>query len=881
MLHSCYFFPYSAVALLLKANMTKHLLTYVFIYCLMCWLPLNTYAASKPEIDTVDPKIQHRVNALLEKMTVAEKVALLSGADYWNTVAIKRLDIPSIQVTDGPNGVRSNNSEPTTLFPVGVAMASTWNPSLIQKAAAAMGRETRAMGAHVLLGPNVNIQRVPLAGRNFEAYSEDPYLSGEIGLGFVLGVQSENIGTSLKHFVANNQEHMRQTGSSNMDQRTLREIYMPAFEKIVKQAKPWTVMAAYNKVNGVFMTENKTLLQDVLRGEWGFDGLVVSDWGALHASASAIDAGLDLEMPGPAKHYGSKLLAAIEQGDVDLEKLNDSAKRLLTLIIKTGVMDTRTSATQASANSEVNTLAHQRLSQQVAEEAITLLKNQKNLLPLNHKKITSIAVIGPNADAAIIQGSGSSQVVPFQQTTPLEGIQALVGDSLKINYAQGVDNEPEPATLDARLLSPDKQRSQQGLRLEYFGNQDFSGKPVFVSTDRSFSKLGFADEISNAARNRFSARWQGYFWPKVSGRYEFELVHLSSATLTIDGQEIINDSLEKQHTGFLEFLNIGARKAGIELKAGVAYPFKLDYVAGKTPVPLNLLRLASRSPSGEFAEAVKLAKESEVAVVFIGVSTTSESEGRDRSDLELFGKQNALLEAVLKVNKNTIVVLNNGAPLAMPWIDKANTVIEAWMPGQEGGHAIANVLFGHANPSGKLPVSFPKRLQDNPSYLHYPGDQDANYGEGIFVGYRYYDKKEIEPLFPFGHGLSYTQFSYSDLTVSDPLFDKEELQVSIKIKNTGAMAGKEVVQLYVQDNESKVVRPIKELKGFNKVSLGPDELKKITFTLTKRDLSYFDAHRQAWRADAGKFTVLVGSSSRDIRQQVSFQLPVDYSLEIN
>ena len=861
--------------------MTKHLLTCVFIYGLMCWMPLNACADSKQEIDTMDPKIQARVNALLEKMTVAEKVALLSGADFWKTVAIERLAIPSIQVTDGPNGVRSNNSEPTTLFPVGVAMASTWNPTLIQNAAAAMGRETRAVGAHVLLGPNVNIQRVPLAGRNFEAYSEDPYLNAEIGLGFVLGVQSENIGTSLKHFVANNQEHMRRTGSSNMDQRTLREIYMPAFEKIVKQAKPWTVMAAYNKVNGVFMTENKTLLQDVLKEEWGFNGVVVSDWGALHTTALALDAGLDLEMPGPAKHYGAELLTAIEQGDVDVNSLNNSVKRLLTLVIKTGAMDTRTSAAQASVNSEVNSLAHQRLSQQVAEEAITLLKNEKNLLPLNLKNITSMAVIGPNADAAIIQGGGSSQVVPFQQTTPLEGLQALLGETVKIAYAQGVDNEPEPATLDARLLSPDKQRTQQGLQLEYFGNQDFSGKPVFVSTDSHFSKLGFADEIPVAAKNRFSARWQGYFWPKVSGRYEFELVHLSSATLTIDGQEIINDSLDKEHTGFLEFLNIGARKAGIELKAGVAYPFKLDYVAGKTPVPLNLLRLASRSPSGEFSEAVKLAKESDVAVVFIGVSTTSESEGRDRSDLALFGKQNALLEAVLKVNKNTIVVLNNGAPLAMPWIDQASTVIEAWLPGQEGGHAIANVLFGHTNPSGKLPVSFPKRLQDNPSYLNYPGDQDANYGEGIFVGYRYYDKKDITPLFPFGHGLSYTHFNYSNLTLSNPVFDTEALQVSINIKNTGAMAGKEVVQLYVQDNESKVVRPIKELKGFNKVSLRPGELKKITFTLTKRDLSYFDVHSQAWRADAGKFTALVGSSSRDIRQKVSFQLLENYSLGIN
>ena len=863
--------------------MTKCLLKRIFTYGLMCSMPLNAYANLTNDRAAASTNTEIRASELLNKMTLEEKVSLLSGADFWSTVAIERLAIPSIKVSDGPNGVRSNNSEPTTLFPAGVAMASTWNPALIQNAAAAIGRETRAMGAHVLLGPNVNIQRVPLAGRNFESYSEDPYLNAAIGIGFVRGVQSENVGVSVKHFLANNQEHMRTSGSSNMDQRTLREIYMPAFEQIVKEAKPWSVMAAYNKVNGVFMTENKALITGVLKQEWGFDGAVFSDWGALHATETALEAGLDLEMPGPAKHYGAKLLAAMERGEADVKALNDSVKRLLTLIIKTGVMDTAGAQKPElpDAGTEVNTVAHQRLSQQVAEEAITLLKNQKNLLPLNSKKVKSIAVIGPNANAAIMQGGGSSQVVPYQQATPLEGLQALVGNEVKIDYAQGVDNEPEPATLDARLLSPDKQRSQQGLSVEYYTNQDFAGTPAFTATDQYFSKLGFADQIPSSARNRFSARWQGYFWPQVSGRYEFELVHLSSATLTIAGQEIITDSIKREPTGFLEFLNIGARKASIKLEAGIAYPIKLDYIAGKSPLAMNLLRLASRSPVGEFEAAVNLAKKSDVAIVFVGVSTTSESEGRDRTDLELYGRQNALVEAVLKVNKNTIVVLNNGAPLAMPWIDRASTVLEAWLPGQEGAHAIAKVLFGHTNPSGKLPLTFPKRLQDNPSHLYYPGDEDANYGEGIFVGYRYYDKKDIEPLFPFGHGLSYTHFDYSNLTVSSDVFDAEEMLVSITVKNSGASSGKEVVQLYIQDNNSKVVRPIKELKRFKKVALGAGVATKIDFKLSKRDLCFFDVKSQSWRANAGKFTLMVGSSSRDIRQKISFELLVDYSLAIN
>jgi len=855
--------------------MKKKLVKCILLCGALCLLPLASHSTmTSAEMETVrksPTSIEARVSELMSKLTLEEKVALLSGADWWSTVAIERLGIPSIKVTDGPNGVRSNNSEPTTLFPTGVAMASTWNPELIENVGAAMGREARAIGSHVLLGPNINIQRTPLAGRNFESYSEDPYLTGAIGVGFVSGVQSERIGTSLKHFVANNQEHQRTTGSSNVDERTLREIYLPAFERVVKEAKPWTVMAAYNKVNGQFMTENKQLIQDVLKKEWGFEGVVVSDWGALHTTESAVTAGLDLEMPGPAVQYGSKLVAAVKRGEVDEQALDNNVRRMLGLILKAQLSEADAFVSQKL----VNTPEHQRLSQTVAEEAITLLKNSRNLLPINPAKVTSIAVIGPNADAAIMQGGGSSQVVPFQQTTPLEGLRAQLGDTVDVRYAQGVDNEPEPATLDARLLSPSIDRVMQGLRVEYFENQRFEGPPVKAAVDKHFSKLGFADELAQSARDSFSARWSGFFWPKVSGTYEFELVHLSSASLTVAGKEIITDKTEKTHTSFLEFLNVGARAASIELTAGEAYPIKLDYIAGKVPLPMNLLRLASRSPSGKIAEAVALAEQSDLAIVIAGVSTTSESEGRDRADLELYGDQNALIEAVAKVNKNTIVVLNNGAPLTMPWIDRVDTVVESWLPGQEGGAAIANVLLGTANPSGKLPVSFPKRLQDNPSYIFYPGHKDANYGEGIFVGYRYYDKKEIEPLFPFGHGLSYTTFKYSELALSGENFGADELMVSLNVENTGSRFGKEVVQLYVRDEVSSEVRPLKELKGFKKVSLNPGESKKVSFKITKRDLSYYDIHSQSWVAEPGEFKLLVGSSSRDIRQQLVFVLEDD------
>jgi beta-glucosidase len=844
--------------------------------------------------------IEQQTSQWLEQLTLKEKVSLMSGANFWNSKAIDRLGIPSFHVTDGPNGVRSNNSEATTLFPTGVAMAATWNPSLIQDVGVAIGKEARAQGAQVLLGPNLNIQRTPLAGRNFEAYSEDPYLTGAIGVGFVLGVQSENIGTSPKHFIANNQEYRRHTVSANIDQRTLREIYMPGFEQVVKQAKPWTIMAAYNRVNGVYMTENKSLLEDVLRDEWGFNGLVVSDWGALHSTVPSANAGLDLEMPGPGRQYGSALVDAVNNGEIPEAVIDKRVASILHLTLKARALNKNGNPYDSS---QLNTLAHQQLSQQVAEEAITLLKNDRQLLPLNLDGVRSIALIGPNADVAIMQGGGSSQVVPYQQSTPLEGLTALLADSdnavdgITLTYAQGVDNEPDPATMDARLLSPDLERTAQGLKAEYFANKGFSGKPLFSATDQHFAKLGFAEQLPTSAKKNFSVRWSGYFWPKVSGQYDFDLVHMSEATLTLDGQVVISNANPIKPSRFLEFLNIGSRGGSAELIAGKAYPIELEYVSGPMKIPVNLLRLASRAPAGDFDSAVALAKKADLAIVFVGVSTTSESEGRDRADLALYGEQNALIEAVLAANKNTVVVLNNGSPLEMPWIAKADTVVEAWLPGQQGGHAIARMLMGHSNPSGKLPLTFPKTLQDNPTHDYYPGDDEGDYlegdyGEGIFVGYRYYDSKQVEPLFPFGHGLSYTSFAYSDLSITtksiaiksiatksigtksltNKAFDPNQFTVSVKLKNTGSRAGQEVVQLYIEDETSSVPRPLKELKGFQKIRLSPGESATLKFELSRRDLSFYDIKTKSWLAEPGLFKILIGSSSRDIRQKIGFEL---------
>ena len=800
--------------------------------------------------------LERRVEDLLARLTPREKVELMAGGSSFGTAAIARLGIPALNFADGPNGVRSNNDEPATVFPTGVGLAATWNPQVTRAVGEAIGREARALGVHVMLGPNVNIQRTPLAGRDFEAYSEDPYLAGKLGVGFVTGVQSQGVGTSPKHFVANEQELERLRSSSNIDERTLREIYLAPFETIIREARPWTVMAAYNRVNGTYMTENAALLRGVLKGEWGFDGVLMSDWGAVHATAPAANGGTDLEMPGPARYFGGQLADAVRVWQVEPAVTDESARRMLRLIARTGALDNpplppvhRDSDSQRSRATAL----------QAASEAITLLRNERSVLPLDRSSLRKLAIIGPNADIPLQQGGGSANVVPAGLDTPLTRIRESAGERIAVTYEQGVDNDVVPPAADYRQLSADAGRKQAGLKFAYYSGDKIGGTPELSGIENYFEKTMFAARLTQMA-----ARWEGWYWPTRDGVHEFRIAARGVGTLWVDDRQIIGKDVGKALPANSDFQDAG-KVASVELRKGRGYRIRIDYVSA--PVSFHQMHFGIRLPPPDMEAAVRAAREADAAVVFVGVSRTSESEGRDRTSLALGGQQNELVEAVLAANPKTVVVLNNGAPLDLPWAARVPGLIEAWLPGQEGATAIARVLFGETNPSGKLPFTFPRRLQDSPSYLYYSAGRDANYGEGVFVGYRYYDKRQLAPLFPFGYGLSYTRFEYSNLRVPASA-GPGPIDISVDVKNAGARAGAEVAQLYVADDATvEVVRPVKELKGFAKVVLEPGETRTLHFLLSQRDLAYYDVHAHDWVATPGDYRILLGSSSADIRLQ--------------
>lgn len=818
-----------------------------------------TVSGQRPLYEDPGAPLDARVEDLLDRLTLAEKISLMAGGSSFATEPLPRLGIPALHVSDGPNGVRSNDDEAATVFPTGSALAATWSPAVLRAVGEAIGREALAMRVQVMLGPDVNIQRVPLAGRDFEDYSEDPFLAGTLGVAYVRGLQSEGVGATVKHFVGNEQELDRMRVSSNIDERTLHEIYLLPFEMIVKQAHPWAVMLSYNRLNGTYMTENRRLIRDVLERDWGFEGLVMSDWGAVHSTVAAANAGVDLEMPGPPIYFGARLAQAVGNWQVDQSAVNEAARRVLRTLIRSGLLDgkPRPAGERLSARNRATALL-------AAREAITLLKNRGGLLPLEAARIHTLAIIGPNADVPLYDGGGSASVIPSRIVTPLMSLRRLVGGSVKILYAQGVDNNPTPPPADARLLSPTASRAEPGLEFNYYDNASFRGRPVRSGVETYFDKTMLAGELT-----QMSARWQGYFWPPKDGEYEFSLSQIGRATLYVDGRAIIGAGRGAVLPAQVDFGG-GLQVAKLALRAGRHYRIRVDYVS--PPIAFHSLHLGIRVPPGTIEEAVQAARGADAAIVFVGSSPSTETEGRDRQSLRLEGHQNELVDAVLAANPRTVIVLNTGSPRLLPWADRAPAIIEGWLAGEEGPDAIAQVLFGEVNPSGRLPFTFPRRIEDTPTYLYYPAQRDADYGEGVFVGYRYYDKRKIEPLFPFGHGLSYTTFRYGNLRVPASVTVGEPFTVSVDVTNTGRRAGEETVQLYVGDEATTaVVQPVKELKGFRKVALAPGETETVTFTLSPRDLSYYDVHQSGWASTPGPHRIFIGSSSRDIREQQDFE----------
>ncbi len=658
------------------------------------------------------------IQSIIEQMTLEEKAALCTGASAWTTVPIERLGVPDMLVSDGPHGVRrvpdvhamGDPSLPATCFPTASCLASTWDVALLKKMGEALAEEASALNVDVILGPGANMKRSPLGGRNFEYFSEDPYLAGELVASLINGIQGQGVGTSLKHFAVNNQEFQRFSISAEVDARTLHEIYLPAFETAVKKARPWTVMCAYNKLNGTYCSESHKLLVDILKQDWGFEGLVVSDWGAVRDRVASLKGGLDLEMPGPQDHRVQAVVDAVRSGGLHEAVLDASVHRILRIVFK---------AQQTPKGGDFDADAHHALARKIASEGMVLLKND-DLLPLNAPQ--QIAVIGRAAKHAHFQGGGSSFINPTQVTVPLDALKAHAGQA-DLRYAEG------------------------------------------YPTDDTFR------------------------------------------------QDLID-------------------------------------------------------------QAVEIAQSAEVALLYIALPSFKESEGYDRSDLDLTAQQVALIKAVAAVQPQTVVILNNGAPVAMPWIEDVAAVLEAWMMGQAGGGAIAGILFGTVNPSGKLAETFPLKLVDTPAHINWPGGAgEVHYGEGIFIGYRYYDAKAMPVLFPFGYGLSYTTFAYSNPKVSSTTFkDVDGLTVTVDVTNTGDVAGKDIVQVYVRDPESELLRPPKELKGFAKVDLQPGETKTVAVELDFRAFAYYHPKYQQWITEDGDFDILIGASAADIRHTLTVTL---------
>lgn len=810
-----------------------------------------------PDYKNRELPVEARIDDLLKRLTLDEKVSLMGGMGF-ESKSVERLGIPSLKMTDGPNGVRDGNR--ATSFPAVIAMAATWDTDLVNKIGVALGRETRALGHNFLLGPCVNIHRIPYGGRNFESFGEDPYLTSRMTVAYIKGVQSQNVLTSVKHFACNNQEWNRHHVNVMVDERSLREIYLPAFKAAVKEADVWSVMAAYNKVNGQYCTENFFLVQQILKEEWGFKGFVVSDWGATQDAVRASKGGLDMEMPYD-EHFGKPLLGAVRKGEISKTSIDDNVRRLLRSRFKAGLFD----SDRGIDTSIVNSAGHRSLALQAATGSMVLLKNNE-ILPLNSSDIATLALIGPNAARAITGGGGTSLVKPFYAVSPLEAFQNKIGDKIKILYAIGSAAAGDVIPVEVKYLSfREKEDIKAGLKGLFFNNKNLAGNPLFDRIDREiYYDWGFDSphpSLHEAADNNiFSVRWRGHITPPVSGIYKFNFICNDGIRLVVNGHTVIDQWVDGP---------VSLKSGTIHLKGGKSVPIQIEYYCNES---IAVTKLGWEVPGYDpLREAVEIAKQSDVVVIVGGLNSQFESESYDRQRLDL-PKQDRLIRAVSAANPKTIVVLQSGSPIQLNrWKNQVAGILLAWYPGQECGSAIADVLLGHVNPSGKLPFSYIKRPEDCPGLKGYKDPSlSVHYHEGIFVGYRYMDRMGIKPHYPFGFGLSYSSFRYRDCNV-EPM-PNGDIRVFLNVKNDGPMDGAEVVQIYIKDRKSSVERPEKELKGFKKVFLKSRENQDLLFILRRGDFSFFSVDQNKWVFEPGEFEVMIGSSSRNIHYRKRLNL---------
>jgi len=796
------------------------------------------------------------VDALVEELTLDERCAMVAGDGPWIIPGCARLGIPDWCVSDGPVGARGRSLGPGLVVPGPSALAATWDVELVEQVGAALGTECRDRKVDVLLAPTVNLHRSPRGGRHFESYSEDPELSSRICVAYITGVQSRGVGACVKHFVANDQEFERFTIDVEVDERTLREIYLPPFEAAVKEAGVRSVMGAYNFVNGHHGCAQPDLLVGVLKNEWGFDGFVVSDWGAIKETVAPALHGLDLEMPGPGRWWGAgRLKAAIEAGEVAESLLDDKVRRILGFLDWAGRLGTATDHEESS----IERPEHRALARRAATESMVLLKND-GALPLGGDR--TIALIGPGVASTALLGGGSASLSPHRSTTVLESMRARIGARL-VGTEPGIDMRRRAVSVTP------EQVGAGGVTFDLFDGVGFDGEPFDTITRPSAFSVWMGDNWPEG-REAMSVRATFALTPTVTGRHRVCALGFSPTRLYIDDELVADNEVD----GFAAGLGQHGGDGYVDLEAGRTYRVRLDSIPRDVGQWLCVVDVGVEPVTGTREEglvaAEELARRADTVVLVIGSSSEWESEGSDRGSLDLPNGQNELVERVLAVNPNVVVVLNCGAPMNLPWLDDVPAAVLAWYPGQEAGEAIADVVLGDAEPAGRMPTSWARHERDTPSFLNYPGEAGVvRYGEGVFVGYRGYDARGVEPRIPFGHGGSYTTFEWGTPTVSGSGTD---LVVEVPVTNTGDREGAEVVQVYVAPEAPVVARPVKELAGFAKLRIAPASTAVARIRLRDRSFARWDPGVHDWVVDPGRYGLLVAASAGDVRHRVVVEL---------